>query len=58
MTGKVEDKGALGTLPFLDIVPARRAGCKRVLGRVDGEGADRFFVVGECEHGFSGGEIP
>ena len=55
---KVEDKGALGTFPFLDIVSPSRAGCKRVLGGVDGEGADGFLVVGERDHGFPRGEIP
>ena len=58
VTRKVEDERPLGTFPFLDVVPACGAGCERVLGRVDGEGAYRLFVVGERDHGFSGSEIP
>lgn len=55
---KVEHKRALGTFPFLDIVPAGRAGCKRVLGWVDRERAYGFFVVGERDHGLSSGQVP
>ena len=45
-----KDKGARGIFPFLDIVSPGRGERKRVLGGVDGDGTDRFLVVGERDH--------
>lgn len=58
VSGKVEDKCAIGAFPLLDIVPAGGARRKRVFGRVDRERTYGFFVVSEGDHGFACGEVP
>ena len=58
MPRKVVHKCTLGTLPFLNIVPTRRASGERVLNRVYSKGAYGFFVMRQLDHRPSRGKIP
>ena len=45
MTGKVENKGAFGAFPFLDVIAASRTRSERVFSRMDRQRPNGLFVV-------------
>lgn len=58
MARKGVHKCTLWTLPFLNVVPTRRASGERVLSGVDSKSAYGFFVVRQLDHCPSCGKIP
>lgn len=58
MTTEVEDKGALRTLPFLDIVTSGGSCCERIFCRMDSNGPDGFLVMRQCNHRLARGKVP
>ena len=53
---EVLHEGAFGAFPLLDAAGA--AAGKGPLGRVEGEGSDALFVMGQDAHGLAGRQVP
>ena len=55
---EVEDKGSLGTFPFLDVVATGGSRSEGIFDWVDRKCPNRFLVMSQREHGFAGCEVP